>query len=50
MTRWQKLKACLTLYSKILSTGYGAFASIRQVQHPTVNLSAWMLWTGAVVT
>ena len=44
------MKARLAPYTKILSTGYGAFASVRQLQHPTVNLPDWLLWAGAVVT
>jgi hypothetical protein len=50
MSRWRRIKARLAPYTKIVSTGYGAFAAIRQLQHPTVNLAEWMLWSGAVVT
>jgi hypothetical protein len=50
LNRWQKLKLRLAPYGKILSTGYGAFLAIEQLQHPTIHLAAWMLWTGAVVT
>lgn len=44
------LKRRLAPYFTIVGTGYGAFAAIRQAQHPTVNLSHWLLWTGAAVT
>lgn len=49
-TRLTSLKRRLTPYVTIVGTGYGAFAAIRQAQHPTVDISHWLLWTGAVVT
>lgn len=49
-TKLTLLKRRLAPYFTIVGTGYGAFAAIRQVQHPTVAVPHWLLWTGAVVT
>jgi hypothetical protein len=44
------LKRNLGPYGKVVIAGYGAFAAIRQAQHPTVDVAGWLLWTGAAVT
>jgi hypothetical protein len=48
--KWKVLKRELGHCGKIVATGYGAFAAIRQAQHPTVGIAGWLLWTGATVT
>jgi hypothetical protein len=50
LAKWKAVTKQLAPYGKIASAGYGAFAAIRQAQHPTVDLTGWMLWTGATVS
>jgi hypothetical protein len=48
--KWNLVKRTLAPYSSVVGAGYGAFAAIRQAQHPTVDAAGWLLWTGAVLT
>lgn len=51
LAKWKAVTKQLAPYGKIGSAGYVAFVAIRQAaQHPTVDLTGWMLWTAAAVS
>ena len=49
MRNWIRALKKLAPYSKVAGTGYGAFAAIRQAQHPKGDVPSRLLWTGAVL-